>query len=162
MSQSGDSLAQKSGTFPDRQNPRVFYSCRLLMPLSSQLHLHRPVTSKSRDCGTKEDGGGRLNQRPHSLAKALRLGLIASIGRTSCGNFPSKTETPGRKSRSEGKTMKGDLTPCHADLLAKNFGVASRHAVALREGRSDVGGPRTSLKYNRLRSSSGSPLPCSR
>jgi hypothetical protein len=200
MNQSGDSLAQKSGTFPDRQNPRAFYSCRLLMPLSSQLHLHRFVTSKSRDCGTKEDGGGRLTQRPHSLAKALRLGLIASIGRTSCGNFPSKTETPGRKSRSEGKTMNGfsngsspgaanahrppsseqqasELStlciaqgvccheyrpPCRADLLAKNFGVASRHAVALREGRSGVAGSRTILKNNKLRSSSAGLLLCSR
>ena len=103
MSQSGDSLAQKSGTLPDRQNPRAFYSCRFLMPPSSQVHLDRPVTPKCRDRGTKEDGGARLTQRPHSLAKALPVGLISSLGRTSCGNFSSKTETPGRKSRSEGK-----------------------------------------------------------
>ena len=90
MSQSGNSLAQKSGTLPDRQNPRAFYSCRFLMPPSSQVHLDRPVTPKSRDCGTKEDGGAWLTKRPHSLAKGLRLGLISSIGRTSCGNFPSK------------------------------------------------------------------------
>lgn len=64
MSQSGDSLAQKSGTFPDRQNPRALYSCRSLMPPSPQLQVHGPLTPKCCDCGTKaealakEDGEG--------------------------------------------------------------------------------------------------------
>jgi len=81
MSNSGNSLAEKSGTFPDRQNPRAFYSCRSLMPLSSQIHVGRHVTPKlyaSAEALAKEDRelGLRSNLKYNKTKSPLTEGLF--------------------------------------------------------------------------------------
>src|SRR6266404_6128325 len=46
MSQSGDSLAQKSGSFPDRHAPANSYSSPIPDPHNSQLHVRRKLSTR--------------------------------------------------------------------------------------------------------------------
>ena len=129
MNQSGNSLAQKSGTLPDRQkSSRILF---LPIPDAPQLSSTPRPTRHAEVARLQDEGGWRrpTDRTPAFARERAEAGSDLFHWPHQLRKFFIKTETPSRKSRSEGKTMKGDLTP------------------------------RISLKYNRLKYSGGGPLP---
>jgi hypothetical protein len=102
MSQSGNSLAQKSGTLPDRQkSSRILF---LPIPDAPQLSTTLPPTLHAEVPRLRHEGGWRSLADPTPAFARERAAAGSDLFHwPHLRKFSIKTETPGRKSRSRGK-----------------------------------------------------------